>query len=133
MKTIIRHYVIDTVSLYLVSKIASGMIFEKGLESLLLAGAAVAFTTILIKPIINILILPINLITFGLFKWVASVIAFYIVSLIVPGFRIAGFNFAGLTTSWFEFPAVVLSGFMAYFAFSFLLSLITSSIHWLTK
>lgn len=133
MKTILRHYVFDTVSLYLVSKIATGMVFEKGPETLLLAGAALAVVTILIRPLINVLLLPINLITFGLFKWVGSVIAFYIVTLIVPGFKIANFYFSGFSTKWFDFPAIALAGIMAYFAFSFLISLISSSIHWLTK
>lgn len=133
MKTILRHYVIDTVALFLLSKIATGMLFENGLVTLLLAGLALSLSSLLIKPIINILLLPINLVTFGLFKWLSSAIAFYIVTLIVPGFKIVGFNFSSLSTTWFEIPGISFSGLFAYLAFSFLLSLIASLVHWLIK
>ena len=133
MKTILRHYVIDTVALFLVSKIASGMVFEQGLATILLAGLALSIGTLLIKPLINILLLPINLVTFGLFKWLSSAIAFYIVTLIVPGFKIINFNLPSLATGWFETPGVSFNGIFAYLAFSFLLSLITSFVHWLVK
>ena len=133
MRKIIRHYVLDTFSLFLASQIASGMTFEKGFETLFITGAALTVTTMLAKPIINILLLPINLITFGLFKWVSSAIALYLVTMVVPGFKIIQFLFSGLTTRYFDFPSVSLEGTMAYIAFSFLLSLITSVLFWIFR
>ncbi|HJX59622.1 hypothetical protein A2V61_03090 [Candidatus Woesebacteria bacterium RBG_19FT_COMBO_47_8] len=133
MRKIIRHYVLDTFALYLASQLTSGMIFENGYQTLLLAGVALTITTMLAKPIINILLLPINLITFGLFKWVSSAIALYLVTLVVPGFKIIQFLFAGLTTKYFDFPAISLEGILAYIGFSFLLSLITSLLFWIFR
>lgn len=133
MRKIIRHYVLDTFALYLASQLASGMIFEKGFETLFITGAALAVATMLAKPIINILLLPINLITFGLFKWVSSAIALYLVTLVVPGFKIIQFLFSGLSTKYFDIPGVSLEGTMAYIAFSFLLSLITSILFWIFR
>lgn len=133
MKSILRHYVIDTVSLYLISQVASGIVFEKGFESLALAGIGLMIATLLIKPIVNILILPLNLITFGLFKWVGSAIALYLVTLVVPGFKIVSFGFGGTTTSFFEIPALSFEGILSLIAFSFLLSFVTSFINWLIK
>jgi len=133
MRKIIRHYVLDTFALYLASQLTSGMIFENGYQTLLLAGVALTITTMLAKPIINILLLPINLITFGLFKWVSSAIALYLVTLVVPGFKIIQFLFAGLTTKYFDFPVISLEGILAYIGFSFLLSLITSLLFWIFR
>lgn len=133
MKRILRHFVIDSVSIFLVSSIASGMIFQKGIETLLLTGFGLTIASLIAKPIINILLLPVNLITFGLFRWVAAVAVLYIVSLVVPGFQIIGFNFSGLTSVWFDIPVVVLSGFLALLAFSLLHSIISSFIYWLIK
>lgn len=131
MKKILRHYVIDTFVLFAVSRIASGLHFENGLETLLLAGAGLTIASLLFKPIINLLLLPINLITFNLFKWVSSAIALYLVTLVVPGFRISGFFFAGLTSRWLDLPPVDLRGLLAYIAFPFVFSLISSFIYWL--
>jgi putative membrane protein len=133
MKTIIRHYIVDTVSLYLVSTFVTGIIFENGITTLLIAGFGLTVATLLIKPIINILLLPINLITFGLFKWISSVIALYLVTIVVAGFKISHFSYGGLTTKWLDIPAFGLDGFMAFIACSFVLSFISSFMYWLLK
>jgi putative membrane protein len=133
MKTIIRHYAIDTFTLYLVSTLASGIVFQDGLKTLFLAGVGLMIASLLIKPIINILLLPINLITFGLFKWLSSAIALYLVALLVPGLKIERFFYAGMTTSWIDIPQVSLEGLTAFIAFSLLISFITSFFHWLVK
>ena len=133
MKRILRHFVIDTFSLWTVSNIAQGMVFQKGLETLITTGLAVTATFLLAKPIINLLLLPLNLVTFGLFRWVSSAVVLYIVTLIIKDFKITAFFFAGLTSKWIDIPALNLSGFLAFVGFSFLLSLITSFIYWLIK
>ncbi len=133
MKRILRHFVIDSVSIFLVSSIASGMVFEKGIETLLMTGLGLTIASLIAKPVINILLLPVNLITFGLFRWVAAVAVLYIVTLVVPGFKIINFYFGGYSNVWFDLPIVAFSGFLAILAFSFLHSIISSFIYWLIK
>ena len=133
MKTIIKHFIINTVSLYLVSLVVSGIVFAEGTYSLLLAGIVLTLTTLIIRPIINILLLPINLITFGLFRWVGFAITLYLVTLIVPGFKLLDFVFKGLSSYWFTIPGVSLSGVLAFVAFSFLISIIASIGYWIFK
>jgi len=131
VKKLLRNYIIDTSTLYAASLIATGMSFNEGVKTILLAGLGVTIALKLVKPIINILLLPINLITFNLFKWISSSIAFYLVTLVVPGFIISGFYFAGIQTSWFDIPTLNFSGVLAYVAYSFTLSIISSVIYWL--
>lgn len=133
MKRILRHFVISSVSIFLASSTASGLVFEKGLETILLTGLGLTIASLIAKPVINILLLPVNLITFGLFRWVSAVAVLYIVSLTVPGFKIANFYFGGYTSLWIDLPVIALSGFLAVVAFSFLHSLISSFIYWLVK
>lgn len=133
MKRIIRHFTVDTVSLYLASNIASGMVFSKGIETLLLTGLGLTIASLIAKPIINLLMLPINLITFGIFRWVASAITIYLVTLLVPGFKIVNFLFGGFTSVWIDLPSITLTGLFALIAFSFLHSIISSFIYWLMK
>jgi putative membrane protein len=133
MKKILQHYLIDTFCLYIVSQLVSGIYFQKGLESLFLAGIGLTLATLVIRPVINILLLPLNLITFGIFKWVSSAIALYLVTLIVPGFKIVNFIFQGFSTKWVDIPSLNLSGLLALITFSFILSLFTSFIHWIFK
>lgn len=133
MKRILRHFVIDSVSIFLVSSVASGLVFEKGIETLLLTGLGLTIASLIAKPIINILMLPLNLITFGLFRWVSAVVVLYLVTLIVPGFKIVNFYFGGYSSIWFDLPIIALTGFMAFLAFSLLQSIFSSFIYWLIK
>lgn len=133
MKKVLRHFVIDTVSLYLASSMVSGLVFEQGIQTIFLAGIGLTIVSLIAKPVINVLMLPINLITFGLFRWVASAIALYLVTLVVPGFKIVKFFFGGFTSVWFDLPIISLSGLLAVICFSLLLSLIAGFIYWLVK
>lgn len=133
MKRILRHFVIDTFCLYLVTRVATGIQLGNGMNTLIMAGMAITVVSLVAKPVINILLLPLNLITFGLFRWVASAVVLYITSLIVPAFKILYFHFPGLASKWFDIPVMDFKGIMAYIGFSFLLSLFTSLIYWLIK
>lgn len=133
MKSLIRNYVVDTGALYIASILTSGLILAEGIKTLLLAGMGLTLASLTVKPLINLLILPLNLITFGLFKWVSSAVALYLVTLIVPGFKIDNFVFLAISSGWLNIPSFSLDGILAYVGFSFLLSLMTSLMHWLIK
>jgi putative membrane protein len=133
MKRILRHFAIDTFSLWVISNIAKGMFFERGFATLFVTGIALMGVFLLAKPVINLLLLPINLITFGLFRWVSSAVVLYIVTLIIREFKIVSFTFGGFTSKWVDIPAFNFQGILAYVAFSFLLSLLTSFLYWLMK
>lgn len=132
MKKLLRTFVIETVILYLISLVAKGLVFEEGLKSLVVTGAALTLGTYFIKPVISLLILPLNLITFGLFKWVAHAIMLFLVDLVLTDFTVVYFEFAGFSSNWATLPPLILPhGLLAYAAFSFLISFTTSLIYWL--
>lgn len=133
MKRILRHYSIDTFSLWVVSNVASGMVFEKGLTTLIISGIALSAVFFFAKPVINLLLLPLNLVTFGLFRWVSSAVVLFLVTLIIKDFKIVSFNFSGFTSKWIDIPSLNFNGALAFIAFSFILSLITSFLYWLMK
>ena len=133
MKKLIRHFVIDTYSLWLVQNIASGIVLGNGIKTLLIAGLFLSLTSLIAKPIINVLLLPLNLITYGLFRWVSSAVVLFLVTLIVKDFRIISFSFSGIANKWLDIPAIHVEGVLAFIGYSFALSLITSFIYWLIK
>lgn len=133
MRTILKHYLVDTFALLIIYRTFTGIIFQPFPQTLFLAGAGLMISSLLIKPIINILLIPVNLVTFGLFRWVSSAITLYLVTLLVPGFKIVAFAFSGLSTKWIDIPSFSLPGILAFIAMSFFLSLVTSFFYWLIK
>lgn len=129
----IKHFLINSVALYLISLIVSGMYFSNGTTTILLTGTALTIASLIIKPVINIMLLPINLVTFGLFRWVGYAVVLYIVTLIVPGFKLVGFAFNGFSSYWFNIPSISLQGILAFIAFSFIISIVSSILDWLLR
>ena len=44
-----------------------------------------------VKPLLNLVALPINLLTFGLFSFVINALLFWFMAALVPGFEVTGF------------------------------------------
>lgn len=133
-KKLLRHFVIEIIALYLVNTWVNGLQFNDRLSGIIITGFALALAMMLIRPVIKILILPISLATLGLFRFLAHTVTLYIVDLALPEFSITGFHFPGLTSQYLDLPALnYAEGFMAFIAFSLLLSTVTHTINWITK
>lgn len=127
MKKIIRIFSREVVALYICTQIASGIEFHNYLEGLLITGVALAIATYVVKPIVNLLLLPINLATLGLFKFLSHAITLFIVDVGLTQFAVTGFHFPGLASQYLDLPAINFgSGPVAYVAYSFILMLLTS-------
>lgn len=60
----------------------------------LIAAIVLGLINLIIRPILVILTLPINLITFGLFTFVINALLILLASSLVPGFSVASFWWA---------------------------------------
>jgi putative membrane protein len=133
MKSLLRAFVINVATLYLVTQVLSGVRYLDGYQTLLLAAFALTIVNLLVKPLINLLLLPINLLTLGAFRWLINVLALYLVTLLVPQFQISGFLFPGFSYQGLIIPAIGLNVFWVFVLASFLISLIGSFFYWLVK
>lgn len=133
MKRLLRSFVINTATLWLVTQILPGVGYAGGYQTLLLAALALTIVNLLVKPLINLLLLPINLLTLGAFRWLVNVAALYLVTLIVPQFQISSFLFPGFTYQGFIIPSINLTVFWVFVLTSFLISLISSLFYWVVK
>lgn len=133
MRGLLKHFILDTIALYLVSQAVEGLTFTEGIITLFLAGLVLMLANMIIKPILNILLLPLNLVTLGLFKWVTFAITFYLVTLVVPGFKLGNFVFSGYNSYWFNIPAISFEGIFAFIAFAFVISTFSSILRWIFK
>lgn len=133
MKTVLRSIVYNAASIWIVSLLASGIILEKGYETLLVAAFALGLINLLVKPVINILLLPLNLITLGAFRWLVNVLALYLVTIVVPDFRIVPLHFSRFTYQGIVIPPISLNLIFSFVVISFLISLISSFWYWLRR
>ena len=84
---------INALAFYITAYIMPGITIS-GWASLFVIAIVWGILTVIIKPILIILTLPINILTLGLFTLVINAILLLITSSIVPGFLIDGFGTA---------------------------------------
>jgi putative membrane protein len=133
MKGPLRSILINALVLYLAALILPGLIFNGQLGTLLMAALALTLLNSFIKPIIKLLLLPINLITLNLFAWVTNAVMLFAITLFVKGYQVVPFHFVGLTAQGFTIPSMDVSQIFSYILASILISALSSFIAWLLK
>ncbi|MDD5415880.1 MAG: phage holin family protein [Candidatus Daviesbacteria bacterium] len=132
MKTLLRYFLINTVSLWMVTRAVPGLTYSGGVKSLFLGGLAFMLINFLLVPILKILFLPLNLLTLGFFAWVTNVLALYALTTIVSDFQLVPYTFPGYSYNGFNLPPYDLSPFLVAVVVSFLIGVITHFLQWLT-
>lgn len=133
MKTILRQVGINYLSLYLSSTIFYGFSIEGAFQVIFVASVVWLLLNKIVKPIIKLLLLPINLITLGLFSWVISVITLYLLQFLIIGINLQPHDFMGFSYQGFTIPSFHINLFFSYIITSVLINSIHSLIDWTIK
>lgn len=134
MKSFFRSVGINAFSLYLLTLIFSGVQVHGGMYTLLLSGLVLSILSIVIKPILKLLTLPLNIITFGAFSFLINAILLYILTVIIPQVSITAFVFNGANFLGFVIPRIVFNNTLfAFVAFSIVYSFIVEGVQWIIQ
>jgi len=131
VKKYLRLFLINCAAIWLLAKILPGVSLSGGYQGLVAAAIALTVVNFAIKPLVNLLLLPINLITLGAFRWLINVLTLYLVTLVVPQLKIAAFLFPGYSHQGFIIPEIYLNIFWVFVLSSFIISLVTVFLVWL--
>ncbi len=132
MKRILRYFLINVASLWVATLIIPGLTYSGGAKSLIVGGVAFMVINLVLVPLLKILLLPLNLLTLGVFAWITNVLALYALTSVVSDFKLVPYSFAGANLNGFILPAYELSPFLVAVVVSFLIGLITHFLQWLT-
>ena len=78
-------------AVFLTIHIVPGISSEGGLVTVFLVALAWSAISLIIKPVLHLLALPITILTFGLFALVLNAFLFWAMAAVVPGFSVDGF------------------------------------------
>lgn len=133
MKYLIRIFLINFSALYITSQIIPAISINNGIKGLVIGTGAFMLANVILVPLIKILLLPLNLLTLGIFAWLSNILALYLLVTNVSAFKITTYSFPGLILNGFIIPASELSTFQVAIIASFILSLIIHFVNWLVK
>lgn len=118
MKQLFRTFIYHVFAIYIVNELFAGMNISGGVGMVLGAGILLAILMMVGKPILKILLLPINIITFGLAGLFINVLVLFLLTFLLPEVVITSFTFPGVSLAGFVIPSI---------HFSYAASLIVSS------
>lgn len=133
MKKILRNLFINGVALWVTTQVLPAFNYQGGLKTLLIGSAIFMLINILVIPLVKILLLPLNLLTLGLFSWIANVVGLYVLTIFVPQFQILPYEFVGANIEGIILPQISLSILHVVILASFLVGLIANFLRWLVK
>lgn len=90
MHTVLR-YLGTVAAVMLTVNLVPGIAVVGGWTTILLVALVWSVIVMVIRPVLSILTLPITVLTLGLFSFVLNALLFWAMTLIVPGFAVAGF------------------------------------------
>jgi putative membrane protein len=90
MKIILR-YLGTVAAVILTVSLVPGVFLTGGWVSTLLVALVWSVISLVIRPVLGILTLPITILTFGIFSLILNALLFWAMAAVVPGFSVTGF------------------------------------------
>ncbi len=129
MKYLIRTFLFNCFSLWFVSQILPALTISGSWQVLLFAGFVLSILMLLIAPLLKILFIPINIITFGLLSWLINVIVLYLLTFFVTDVSIHAWKFPGATWAGFVIPPITFSYILALILVSLSVTFFSNLLH----
>jgi putative membrane protein len=82
--------ILNTIAFFVVAEIVPGVWVDKW-QTLLVVAVIWGLLSLLLKPVLILLTLPVNMMTLGLFTLVINASLMLLTSRVVPGFEVSGF------------------------------------------
>lgn len=131
MKSLLRSIIIYSLALYVLSLLVGGVRIVGGLQTYVIGGFVLMMLQVVLKPVLNLLTLPFNVITLGLFSIITSGIILYLLTVLVPRIIIQAYTFPGFTLAGFIIPSVELNSVATLLLSAMILSSIVWFVTWL--
>src|SRR5690606_5698666 len=113
---------IEVLALFLLTQILPGVEVNGGLITLLIAGFSLTVLDLVVKPILNVISFPINLLTLGFFSIITNAIILYLLTVFVPNVVIKAFTFPGGTFGGITIAETEVSTLMTFLLASVILA-----------
>lgn len=132
MKTLLRYYLINLASLWITTQLVAGLKYSGGMTTLLIGGFVFTIINIILVPLLKILLLPLNILTLGLFASLTNVLALFVLTKTVSAFKLMPFYFPGFHFNEVSVAPFELNIFWVAVIASLSIGIITHFLQWLS-
>lgn len=132
MKGLLQKIFINTLALLLTSQLLPGLVISGGFISYLIAGVAMTLLSLILKPVLQIITLPFQAITLGLFTYITNAILLWVLTKFVSTIQIHTFVFPGFALGHIAIPNIpIYSIILSYIVIAAVIAVMTLFLSWL--
>ncbi len=124
MKKIFKFTLLLTFSLITINQIWGNLTFQNIPWSIIKIAFVLSIFEVILKPIIKVLLLPINILTLGTFRIIINTFGLYLVTFLFSDFQVGNINYPSTNFWGIQIPQLTFNGFFAYLITSLTLSFI---------
>jgi putative membrane protein len=92
MKQALRGILVNSLAIALAAMIIPGIKYGQNITALLIAAIALGIANTFIRPVLSLVLLPINIITLGIAGLFMNTLLLFLATLVVPSFTIVPFS-----------------------------------------
>ena len=129
MKYLVRCFLFNSFALWLCAQVIPGIEIRGGWEGMLFSALVLSILMLIVKPLLKILFIPVNIMTFGLLSWTINIIVVYLLTFLVPGVVIHPWNFSGISFSGIIIPAFPVSYMLSLTCVTISLTVLSNVFH----
>lgn len=119
---------INVFALWVAAQYIDGFVLAEGIKSLLIVGAGFSALHMVLKPILKLILGPINFLTLGLIDLVIDAGLLYLLTLYFPQISITVWNFAGFESQYLTLPAYEFNVIGTTIISAFLINMVRSTL-----
>ena len=129
MKYLLRVFLFNVFALWFTSQVVPGLVVEGSWQTMLFSGLILSLLMLVVAPLLKILFIPINILTFGLFSWFINVIILYLLTIFVPDIQVQAWTFERFEWFGFVIPQFDVSYFISLIISSLTMTFISNVLH----
>ncbi len=129
MKHLIKSFVLVLVTAYIAYRLIPTVDFGNDPQTILVLLGGLWVITQIVNPLFSIVLLPINLITFGLVSFILNITFIFALINFLPNFTIKAYNFPGSNIYGFVIPAINLTQIATIIALALIITLVYKALH----
>lgn len=133
MKTLLKKYFVITVSLFILTQVVPAVMLKAGWKNLFYSSFILTILYYIGRPIANIIMLPINILTLNLASWVINILTFYVWTLLVSELKVEQWKFSGVNWGPISFSSYDFASWQVIILASIFLTVIIQFIDWIVK
>jgi uncharacterized membrane protein YvlD (DUF360 family) len=133
MKLLLKKYFVITLSLFLLTQIISAITIQGGWKSLFYSSFVLTILFYIARPIANLVLLPINILTLNLASWLINILIFFIWTRLTAEVKIESWQFNGLNVGLLVISPISLASWQVILIGGVVITIIVQFLDWLIK